>query len=108
MAEVTRKSVLTECLEYERGLKRMCSVDREGRIPLQGSEDLFYEQEKKCKIIEELIHALDNPEVRRILADWQKDVMENGPSALDLEGLPKTPPTVWYEGEWPAEPQMRL
>lgn len=86
MAEITKKSVLLECLEYERGLTRLCSVDHEGRIPLHGSEDLFYDQQKKCKIIEELIQALDSEPVRRTLADWQKDVIQNGPTALKLDG----------------------
>ena len=30
------------------------------------------------RILEDLIHAYDSEPVRRALADWQKDVMENG------------------------------
>jgi len=85
VAEITRKSVLLECLEYERGIMRLCSEDHKGRLPARDEEDLFFAQQKKCKILEELIHALDNPQVRGILSDWQKDVMENGPSAFKLD-----------------------
>lgn len=94
MSEITRKSVLLECLEYERGIMRLCSEDHQGRLPAKGEEDLFFDQQKKCKILEELIHALDSPVVRGVLADWQKDVMQNGPTALKLDG------------RW--EPEMRL
>ena len=96
MKEITRKSVLLECLEYERGLMRMCSEDHTGLIPAPGEEDMFFSQQKKCKIIEELIHSLDNPDVRRILADWQKDVMQNGPTALKFDG--REPEMRFYEG----------
>ncbi len=86
MAEITKKSVLLECLEYERGLKRLCSVDHEGRLPAKGEEDLFYEQQKKCRIIQELIQALDSEPVRRTLADWQKELMEKGiPAQLTFD-----------------------
>lgn len=83
----TNKSVLLECLEYERGLKKMCSVDHEGRLPLQGMEDLFHDQAEKCQILQDMIHAMDSETVRRAIADWQKDIMENGPpKELKLDG----------------------
>ena len=100
--EITRKSVLLECLEYERGIMWLSSKDHEGRLPAKGEEDLFYDQQKKCKILEELIHSLDSPEVRKVLADWQKmadwqkEVMKNGPSVLKLDG--KEPEMRFYEG----------
>ena len=83
----SKKSVLLECLEYERGLKKMCSVDHEGRLPLQGMEDLFRDQEEKCGILQDMIHALDSEHVRRAIADWQKEIMDNGPPReLKLDG----------------------
>lgn len=96
MAEITRKSVLLECLEYERGIMRLCSEEHKGRLPAKGEEDLFFDQQKKCKILEELIHSLESPVVRSVLADWQKDVMENGPTALKLDG--GEPEMRFYEG----------
>ena len=96
MAEITRKSVLLECLEYERGIMRLCSVDHKGRLPEKGEEDLFYDQQKKCKILEELIQSLDCPEVRSVMADWQKDVIQNGPTQLKLDG--GEPEMRFYEG----------
>lgn len=96
MSEITRKSVLLECLEYERGIMRLCSEDHQGRLPAKGEEDLFFDQQKKCKILEELIHSLDSPVVRSALSDWQKDVMQNGPTALKLDG--GEPEMRFYEG----------
>ena len=86
MGENTKKSVLLECLEYERGKKKLCSVDHQGRMPLKGFEDLFKDQEEKCQILQDMIHALDSEHVRRAIAEWQMDVMENGPTALKLDG----------------------
>jgi len=86
-SEITKKSVLLECLEYERGIKRLCSVDHKGRLPAKGEEDLFYDQQKKCKILEEMIQALDSEPVRKALADWQTELMEKGiPAVLTLDG----------------------
>lgn len=39
----------------------------------------------KIEILKDMIAALSSEPVRRALADWQKDVMQNGPSALKLD-----------------------
>ena len=85
MSTITRKSVLLECLEYERGILKLCSQNHEGRIAAKGEEDLFRDQQQKIRILQEMIHALDSESVRQAMADWQKDVMEHGPSALKLD-----------------------
>ena len=79
MGETTKKSVLLECLEYERGLKKMCSKEHKGLTAMKGLEDKFQEQAEKCRILEDMIHALDSEPVRRAMADWQKEIIENGP-----------------------------
>ena len=86
MADVTRRSVLTECLEYERDLWKLTSEGYDMRIPMKGMEDLFAEQRKKCELLQDMLHALESEQVRCALADWQKDVMQNGPTALKLDG----------------------
>ena len=49
------------------------------------------------QVLQELIHAYDSEPVRSALADWQKDVMKNGPSALQLDKEPGAE-VVFYEG----------
>lgn len=94
MGEITKKSVLLECLEYERGLKKMCSKEYKGLTAMKGLEDKFQEQAEKCRILEDMIHALDSEPVRRAMADWQKEIIENGPpKEMKLDG---------------GEPEMRM
>ena len=86
MAEVSRKSVLMECLEYERDLWKLTSEGYDMRVPMKGMEDLFAEQRKKCEILQEMLHALESEPVRHVLANWQQEVMKNGPTMLKLDG----------------------
>jgi len=76
MAEITRKSVLTECLEYERGLWKLCSRKYDTLVPMEGMEDKWDEQREKCRILEDLIHAYDSKPVQDALANWQKRIMK--------------------------------
>ena len=78
MAEVNKLSVLKECLEYERDLWKLTSEKYNMLTPMKGMEDQFEEQKAKCMILQEMIQALQAESVRRALADWQKDVMDNG------------------------------
>ena len=81
MAEINRKSVLLECLEYERGLWKLCSKNYDMLEPMKGMDDKFDEQKEKCRILQELIQAYDSETVRAALADWQKDAM-GGPEPV--------------------------
>ena len=78
MAEVNKLSVLKECLEYERDLWKLTSEKYNMLTPMKGMEDLFEEQKAKCMILQEMIQALQVESVKRALADWQKDIMDNG------------------------------
>ena len=61
---------------------------------MKGLEDKFQEQAEKCRILEDMIHALDSEPVRRAMADWQKEIIENGPpKEMKLDG---------------GEPEMRM
>lgn len=83
MNGITRKSVLIECLELQRNKLRMYSKNGRMLEPIRGSEDLFREQQEKCKILEELIHAYDSEPVRAALHGWQEQIMKE-----DAEGKP--------------------
>lgn len=76
MSEITKKSVLIECLEYERELWRVASKNYDTLEPAKGMGEQWEEQKEKCRILQELIAALESEPVRRELAQWQKDVMD--------------------------------
>lgn len=84
MAEITRKSVLLECLQIMRREQEICSTNYNGLEPKKGMEEAWEQGRQKIKILEDLIQAYETEPVRKALADWQLDVMENGASALDL------------------------
>ena len=85
MREISKRETLLECLEHMRVLKRVVSVDRKGIIPLEGYEDLYFERERKCVIIQELIQALESEPVRAALAEWQIRLMRGErPNTADL------------------------
>ena len=87
MAEITRKSVLLECLSIMREEQRICSKNYNCLEPAKGMEEAWNQGRKKIQILEDMIHAYDSEPVRKALADWQKDVMENGvPEKLEIEG----------------------
>ena len=79
--EITRKSVLIECLEYERGLWKLTSKNYDTLEPMKGMDKEFDEQREKCRILEDLIHAYESENVRKALAEWQQEVEKNGPPA---------------------------
>jgi len=83
---ITRRETLLECLEMMRMRFRVVSVDRKGIIPIEGQEDLFFERQRKCRIIQDLIQANESEPVRQALADWQIMLMEGRqPDTKDLK-----------------------
>lgn len=84
--EITRRSTLLDCLDYQTRWLKMSSKGRKGREPIDGLEDEFYEREAKCRILRELIQALESDPVREVLADWQVRLMKGEkPNTKDLE-----------------------
>jgi hypothetical protein len=69
--EITRRETLLDCLEMMRMRLKVVSVDRKGIIPIEGYEDLFFERQRKCCIIQELIQANESEPVRAALVEWQ-------------------------------------
>lgn len=94
MAEINRRSVLIECLAIMREELQICSKNWNGLEPKEGMEDAWEQGRQKIEILKDMIAAMSSEPVRAVLADWQKDVMENGPTALKLD-----------DGR---EPEMRL
>ena len=82
--------MLLECLEYLRGLWKLCSKNYDTLEPMAGMEDTWAEYRVKCGMMQDLIHALDSESVRHAVAHWQMDVMEHGPGPLKLDGNEKT------------------
>ena len=80
--EITKKETLLECLEIMRKFRNCFSHKGWGMAPIERYQALYDEYEDKCRILEDMIHALDSEPVRRALADWQKELMED-PRAMD-------------------------
>lgn len=85
MAEINRRSVLIECLAIMREELQICSKNWNGLEPKEGMEEAWQQGRQKIEILKDMIQSLSSEPVRRALADWQKDVMENGPTALKLD-----------------------
>lgn len=84
--EITRRSVLLECLDIMRQSLKICSVNYEARMPKEGMEEQFDELEKKCEILRDLIQAYESEPVRAALAEWQIRLMKGEkPTTKDLE-----------------------
>lgn len=87
MAEITRKSVLLECLSIMREEQRICSKGYNCLEPAKGMEEAWEQGRRKITILQEIIQALDSEPVLRAMANWQKEIMEKGtPEKLEIEG----------------------
>lgn len=86
MKKITRRSVLLECLQEREMEMKGYSRDARGLISLMGYEELFEESREKCRILRELVQALESEPVRKMIANWQMEIM-NGqqPTLEDLK-----------------------
>lgn len=80
--EITRKSVLIECLQIMREELAICSKKYNGLEPMEGMEEKWEKGREKVRILQELIQGYDSEPVRAAMANWQQEVMEKGPSVL--------------------------
>ena len=71
--EITRKSVLIECLQIMREELNICSSKYNGLEPKKGMEEAWEQARVKVKILEDLIHAYESEKVREALANWHKE-----------------------------------
>jgi len=122
MREITKRQVLEECLRIMEAIKKNMSRNGSGREALTGYEIAFIEQEMKCNIIREMIRkleagtvgeslqrfaetnrqALENPEVRNRIREWQQKIMDG--QMQDLDDLnPESQEESWEGNENAAE-----
>ena len=80
--EITRKSVLIECLQIMREELAICSKHYDGLEPKKGMEEAWEQGRIKVRILQELIQGYESEPVRKALASWQQEAMEKGPSVL--------------------------
>lgn len=91
--EITLKGMLEDYLIHEVDIMMMCSKGNAGIEPLPEFEEEFDEQQEKCRILRELIQAIQNENVKQAiqdwrsmtLRDWQKQVLEGQMSIDDLK-----------------------
>ena len=83
MAEITRKSVLLECLSIMREEQRICSKGYNSLEPAKGMEEAWEQGRRKIQILQEIIQSLDSEPVLRAMANWQKE--ELPPQQLTIE-----------------------
>lgn len=69
--EITRRETLLDCLKYQERWMRMASKNRMGFEALEGLEDEFEERQQKCRILRDMIQALESGPVRAALAEWK-------------------------------------
>ena len=114
--EVTKKATLLECLDIMRRLRNSFSHKGWGMVPIDRYHEFFEEYSRKCEIIEEMIHALDSEPVRRALANWQKELMEderrhqeeNGRDYPEERDVPAEPHIVFDRTEMDRQPVLRM
>jgi len=88
MQNVTRRSVLTEALRYRETVLQQSSVYGMGLQPRKGMEETFDRYKEECRVLRELMQALEYEPVRAAIAeflgrrepdeglkDWQRDAM---------------------------------
>lgn len=74
--EPTRRGILKDYLEIERGQLRAISKSANMLEPKPGREARWEMMRKRCKLIEDMIQALECEPVRAAMSDWQRLVME--------------------------------
>lgn len=84
--EVTKRETLLECLDLMKKFRACFSHKGMGMMPTPRYAALFKEYDEKCRILREMLQALESEPVRKALANWQMMVMEKGPEALKLVG----------------------
>ena len=82
---VTLRSTLIDCLQIKRQELGICSKRYDGLEPAKGMEAAWEVHRREVKLLEKYIQSLEYEPVRKALAEWQADVMENGPSAMDVK-----------------------
>ena len=78
---------------HEVDILMMCTKGQAGIEPLPEFEEEFDEQQEKCRILRELIQAIQNENVKKAIQDWrngtlrewQKNVLDGQMTIDDLK-----------------------
>ena len=85
--DINLKTVLIECLQDRRHVLNICSKNYNGLEPARGMEEVWQRERKKVDILQDAVHAVQSEPVRRAMADWQKEVMQEGtPKSIKFDG----------------------
>ena len=82
--EITRRSVLLECLRTEELKWKNVSIGCRMLEPIKGLEKDFERQRRKCELLRDMIRACETEPVRRALAEWQIELMAGKEPDLKL------------------------
>jgi len=94
--EITRKGILLEYLQREKMGLASCSRNARGLEPIRGFEEEFDRSEKRCRIVRELIQALESNEVEDAMMRWQTraGIPRGGMDELAEENMPQEPTPI--------------
>ena len=84
---MTRIEALRFAIQELEKKRRVVSKNRMGMIPLDGLEEQFDRINDAILSLKEVCQAMQAEGVRKSIAEWQMDVKENGPSALEVGDL---------------------
>lgn len=82
--EVTKRETLLQCLNIMERIRNSFSHRGAGLTAINHYEALYEEYDKKCKILREMIQALESEPVRAAMAHWQQLLMDRGPEGAML------------------------
>jgi len=100
--EITRRSVLSDALQYRQSLVRKFSRDSRGLVARTGYQEEFARYSEECRILRELMQALEYEKVRAAMAeflgkdeaeepelkDWQLEVLQGGKQTVLFRYVP--------------------
>lgn len=81
MEKLSRSDVLRKCIVVFDAIRRATSKGNAGLEPVPGSELSFRVDSEICDTLREMLREMEEGTVRDTperLADWQRDVIENG------------------------------
>lgn len=123
---ITRGSILREVLIEKEDQMYRYSKYRAGLTALEGYEQIFDDLKRTCELLREMIRnaderekdadllkiarenreALQNPEIQRMLADWQMDLIRGKKPGVEWADQEPPPNMTWDPVEQKWKPMM--
>lgn len=79
---MTKLEAIREAIAEQEKRRRVFSKDGNGLIPQDGWEEDFQRADEIIKGLDEICQALQAECVRKSIAEWQKDLIENPEAAM--------------------------